>query len=379
MRLAVAERIAELLRAGALVISPSTPIGSPSLGEMGEKDRRVRELVAEYWPETTSSAPIRAGRVIAAGDDLGELLEELGFGPDFSYSSGEELDVPYIHRIVGDHDVYFVSNQQDHDVTIEAVFRQAGGRRISLWDPATGRRSLPREVGPQGREGMQVTLDLDPHGSVFVVFSDREVDTEPSLVVSDERPVEGPWELRFPQGLGAPAEALVLDQLMDWSRRDESGVRHFSGTASYRASLHFDNEDLEDRKHILLDLGEVREMAEVLVNGQVAEILWKPPFRTDITPLLSAGENRLEIRVTNLWVNRLIGDEHYADEMEWRPIPGAALPREWPEWIKKGEPRPDSDRVTWTTRGKIWSKDDPLLPSGLLGPVRLLAARETSD
>jgi len=234
-------------------------------------------------------------------------------------------------------------------------------------------------VGPQGREGIQVTLDLDPYGSVFAVFSDREVDTEPSLVVSDERPVEGPWELLFPEGLGAPAEALVLDQLMDWSRQDEPGVRHFAGTASYRASLHFDDEDLEDRKHILLDLGEVREMAEVLVNGQVAEILWKPPFRTDITPLLSAGENRLEIRVTNLWVNRMIGDEHYADEMKWRPIPGAALPREWPEWMKKGELRPDSDRVTWTTRGKIWSKDDPLLPSGLLGPVRLLAGEETSD
>jgi hypothetical protein len=344
---------------------------------MGEKDRRVRELAAEYWPETLSRAPIREGKVIAAGDDLEQLLSELGFRPDFSYSSDEELDIPYIHRTVGALDVYFLSNQQGYGVTIDAVFRQAAGRSVSLWDPATGRRSSPRDAGSQGQEEIQVTLDLDPYGAFFVVFSDGDVDTEPSLVVSDARQLGGPWELRFPGGLGAPAEALVLDELVDWSQHDEFGVRHFSGTASYVANLHFDNEDIEDRKHILLDLGEVREMAEVLVNGQVAEILWRPPFRTDITPLLSDGENRLEIRVTNLWVNRLIGDEHYADEMEWRPIPGAALPREWPEWMEKGEPRPASDRVTWTTRGKIWAKDDPLLPSGLLGPVRLLAAEES--
>lgn len=378
MRLAVAERIAELVRSGAVVISPSRPEGSPSLAEMGDEDRRVRELVAEYWPPAGSATSIVEGKVTAAGDDLGDLLGELGLPPDFSYGPKEDLDIPYIHRIIGDHDVYFVSNQQDHGVTIDAVFRQTAGRRVSLWDPATGRRTSPRGAGSQGTEGMRVTLDLDPHGSVFVVFTDRDVETEPSLAVSGERPVEGPWELHFPEGRGAPAEPLTLGELTDWTRHSDSGVRHFSGTATYTTSLHVEGEDLGSRSHILLDLGEVREMAEVLVNGQRSEILWKPPFRTEITPLLRSGENRLEIRVTNLWVNRLIGDEYHPDEMEWREIPGAMLPREWPEWLKRGEPRPDSDRVAWTTRGKIWSRDDPLLPSGLLGPVRLLAAEERS-
>ncbi len=379
MRLAVAERIADLVGAGAVVVSPSRPAGSPSLAELGEKDRRVREVVAETWPEPSSKTAVEGERVMAAGDDLGALLAELGLGPDFSYRPDEDVDIRYIHRVVGDHDVYFLSSPQDRGVTIDAVFRQAAGRRVSLWDPATGRRTSPREVGSAGTKGIRVTLDLDPHGSVFVVFTDVDLETEPSLVVSGERPVEGPWELHFPEGQGAPAEPLILNELADWTQHADFGVRHFSGTARYSTSLRVDDEDLGSRSHILLDLGEVREMAEVRVNGQRAEILWKPPFRTEITPLVRPGENELEIRVTNLWVNRLIGDESHPDEMKWTEIPGAALPLEWPEWMKQGQARPDSDRVAWTTRGKIWSRDDPLLPSGLLGPVRLLTAEERED
>jgi hypothetical protein len=379
MRLAVAERIAELVRAGAVVISPSRPEGSPSLAERGEKDRRVREVVAETWPEDSSGAAALGARVVAAGDDLGALLADLGLGPDFSYRPDDDVDVLYIHRILGDHDVYFLSSQEDRTVTIDAGFRQPAGRRVSLWDPATGRRTSPREVGARGTAATRVTLDLAPYGSIFVVFTDGEVETEPSLEVSGERPVDGPWELRFPEGGGAPAEPLTLGELTDWTRHADFGVRHFSGTATYTTRLHVDDEDLEGGSHVLLDLGEVREMAEVRVNGQGAEILWKPPFRTDITPLVRAGENRLEILVTNLWVNRLIGDEYHPDEMAWTEIPGAALPLQWPEWMKQGRARPHSDRVAWTTRGKIWSRDDPLLPSGLLGPVRLLTAEERKN
>ncbi len=182
------------------------------------------------------------------------------------------------------------------------------------------------------------------------------------------------WKLSFPEKMGAPSEVLVLNDLTDLSQHKDFGVRHFSGTSSYKTSIYIDEKDISERKHILLDLGEVREMAKILVNGQVAETLWKPPFRTDITSLLEPGENRLEVRVTNLWVNRLIGDEYHPDEVKWRNAGGVKIISEWPEWLVKREFRPESDRVTWSTRGKIWSKDDPLLPSGLLGPVTLIMA-----
>jgi hypothetical protein len=119
-------------------------------------------------------------------------------------------------------------------------------------------------------------------------------------------------------------------------------------------------------------------MAEILVNGQVAEMLWKPPFRTDITAHLRPGENSLEVRVTNLWANRLIGDAYFPEEMKWRDAAGTMTAAEWPKWLVSGDPRPESERVAWSTR-KIYSKDDPLLPSGLLGPVTLLYAERTGE
>jgi hypothetical protein len=111
----------------------------------------------------------------------------------------------------------------------------------------------------------------------------------------------------------------------------------------------------------------VQVIAEVRLNGQDLGILWKPPFRLNTTAALKPGANRLEVRVTNLWPNRMIGDEQLPDSMPWtrrRP-----LPSRWPGWLLKGEPRPDG-RVTFCTR-KVYKKDDPLLESGLLGPVRL--------
>ena len=371
MRLEVAERIAELAGEGALVVSPAIPTGSPSLSEQGEPDRKVKEVVAQYWMGTVAGKGSPEGKVIPAGNDLGKLLMEKGISPDFSYSSDETADVPFIHRIIGDYEVYFISNQEDYAVSINAVFRQKEGRFLTLWDPATGKKSLPREVNFPDPGNTGTVLDLDPCGSVFVVFSDHEVDAEPVPVHTREKEIGGPWTLQFPEGRGAPTGAMVLDDLRDWTKHEDFGVRHFSGTASYTTTLDIEEENLSGP--VLLDLGEVREMAEVLVNGQAAEILWKPPFRTDITGLLKTGENKLEIRVTNLWANRLIGDAYYPEEDKWKNAAGTMTMAEWPEWLVSGDARPESRRIAWSTR-KDYAKEDPLLPSGLLGPVALLFA-----
>ncbi|MCS7224542.1 MAG: glycosyl hydrolase [Armatimonadetes bacterium] len=178
--------------------------------------------------------------------------------------------------------------------------------------------------------------------------------------------VTGPFRLRFPKGWGAPDE-VVLDKLISWTEHPDDGVRYFSGTAVYTVAVDIPKEFLQPPLSLVLDLGQVKYLARVLVNGKEAGVLWKPPFQVDITRLVRPGTNTLEIAVTNLWVNRLIGDEFLPDDREWNP--NGSL-KDWPEWMKKGLPKPQTGRITWTT-WRHYSKDSPLMESGLLGPVTL--------
>ena len=181
--------------------------------------------------------------------------------------------------------------------------------------------------------------------------------------------IGGPWSLAFPPGGGAPAEAK-LEKLASWSESRDSGVRHFSGTAIYRASFVLPAEfgAKSDSGRIYLDLGDVRVFAQPILNGKDLGVLWKPPFRADATGALQNGENSLEIRVTNLWPNRMIGDEDLPED-SLRNKDGTL--KEWPAWLAEGKPSP-TGRVTFTS-WRLWKKGEPLQPSGLLGPVRLIA------
>jgi hypothetical protein len=191
--------------------------------------------------------------------------------------------------------------------------------------------------------------------------------------------VEGPWELEFPKGLGAP-ERVTLERLISWTEHPDAGVKYFSGTATYRRRLEVSARMLGKDRALYLDLGRVSVIAEAKLNDRDLGILWKPPFRVEVTDILHAGANELVVRVVNLWPNRLIGDEQLPSDCEWVPPVtisdqyraawGEVLAR-WPQWLLENKPRP-TDRVTFTT-WKHWTKDDPLLESGLLGPVRIVA------
>ncbi len=176
--------------------------------------------------------------------------------------------------------------------------------------------------------------------------------------------LRGPWTLRFPKSLGAP-ESVTLDNLISWTDHPDPGVRYFSGTATYQISFDLPPDFLKTDRSVLLDLGVVKYLAQVRVNGKDAGVLWKPPFSLDITPLVTTGRNRLEIAVTNLWVNRLVGDEFLPDDREWNP--NGSL-KDWPDWLKKGLPRPPTGRIAWTT-WRHYTKQSSLIESGLLGPV----------
>jgi hypothetical protein len=174
----------------------------------------------------------------------------------------------------------------------------------------------------------------------------------------------GPWDLQFPPNWGAPAE-VKLDRLISWTDHPDPGVRYFSGTAVYEKDLEIPAEFFQNGREVWLDLGGVKNFAEVSLNGVPLATLWKPPFRVDLTPAAHSGTNTLRVKVTNLWPNRLIGDEQLPDDREWS---GKAL-KAWPEWFLDGKPSP-TGRLTFTT-WHHWTRKDAPLASGLLGPVRV--------
>ncbi|MCX6904259.1 MAG: glycosyl hydrolase, partial [Verrucomicrobia bacterium] len=171
--------------------------------------------------------------------------------------------------------------------------------------------------------------------------------------------VTGPWRVSFAPGLGAPASAQ-FDKLISWSEHKDPGIRFFSGQATYQTIFHF--------------LGEVAIIAEVRLNGSDLGILWKPPFRVCTAGVARPGRNELEVRVINLWPNRMIGDAGLLDDIEWQAGGRRGpYPAKWPDWLVQGTARP-SGRISFCTRKDVYTKNDPLLPSGLLGPVRLRTA-----
>jgi hypothetical protein len=185
---------------------------------------------------------------------------------------------------------------------------------------------------------------------------------------ASELRVDGPWQLRFPKGLGAP-ESAKFDNLMSWPESLVPGIKYFSGTATYSKEFSIPQQMVGSGLAVWLDLGKVKNFARVRLNGRDLGTLWKAPFRVNVAGIARAGTNRLDVEVTNLWPNRLIGDDRLPPDVEWR---GEQLAK-WPDWLVQHKPRPNTGRVTFTT-WRYYTKDSPLLESGLLGPVTLQSA-----
>ncbi|MBW4331776.1 alpha-L-arabinofuranosidase [Stakelama sp. CBK3Z-3] len=205
--------------------------------------------------------------------------------------------------------------------------------------------------------------------------------------------VTGPWRVDFERDRGAP-DTATLSKLESLSHNDDPDIRYFAGTATYHHNIDVPAAALKSGHRIYLDLGRVEVLAEVTVNGKDLGQVWKEPYRIDVTHAVHAGANNVSVAVTTLWPNRMIGDAQKPDpnadryvDAEW-PVgetfdaegnkTGDVMARkitELPEWYREGKPKPDDGRVTFTP-WKFFSADDPLLDSGLLGPVRLIFAQE---
>ena len=172
---------------------------------------------------------------------------------------------------------------------------------------------------------------------------------------------------------------VIFKKLADWSTHDDPRIRYYSGTATYRKKVVFsDFRPPTSDARMILDLGKVADVAEVWVNGHSAGVLWTPPFRIDIAMWVRPGENAIEVRVANQWVNRLIGDERIAVDYTYQAggskFTEGAL-QQLPEWLGKPDAKSRNKRHTFMT-WKHYTAESPLLPSGLLGPVTVQTMRQ---
>jgi hypothetical protein len=335
-----------------------------------------------------------------ADDDLfpdiaavGRVLAGMGVPPDFAAQTRSgQPNLRFIHKRTDEADIYFVANRAAQPEEAVASFRVIG-RAPELWDPMTGSvRAAPSWWVEDGVT--RVPLTFDEAGSVLVVFRQTAGGAGRPRTGMPSQPqfkalldVGGPWDVAFDPKRGAPAK-VAFDRLEDWSTRSEEGIRHYSGTATYRkvftvpaevrgqksevgrspstdSDLRPPTSDLSSR--LVLDLGRVEVMARVKLNGKDLGVLWKPPYRVDVTGVLKDGANELEIEVANLWINRQIGDEQLPEDSTRKP---KGTLDAWPDWLLEGKPSP-AGRIAFTSH-RLWRKDDPLAPSGMIGPVRVV-------
>ena len=336
--LPVLRKLKELIAAGATVVGPR-PSQATSLSGYPQCDFEVRTIADSLWGQ---------GKV-CVDKTAREVLLESGVRPDFEFSGGnDQTSVDYIHRRDGEAEIYFVANRNPVPETLVCTFRVIG-KQPELWDAVTGQRRLA--AAWEAKEGRTaIPLEFAPCGSVFVVF--RATGAGPAVAAKnfpEHKPLgelTGPWTVAFDPKWGGPASA-GFDQLVSWTDRSEPGIKFFSGTATYhkRFDLPSQPRPIEEGSRIFLDLGNLRELAEVRLNGRSLGIVWSPPFRVDITDAVKPAGNVLEVDVVNFWPNRIIGDD--------------SLPPE--------------QRLTKTNIRKL-TKDTALMPSGLLGPVTLQVA-----
>lgn len=269
-------------------------------------------------------------------------------------------------------DIYFLCNPTDNAVVDTLRLNGVDGHYAEVWNPYSMEMNAINLL-------TDTLIVMEPYGSRFIILTKEHGDRLPQerRVVVDSMAVSGDWAISFPQH-----EGLVnMNTLLSWTESPDKDIKYFSGTATYNIDVQIDKRFLRRKgARYILSLGMVKNMAMVRVNGKRMPLLWKYPFECDVTEALRKGRNSIEVEVTNLWPNRMIGDEQEPDDIEWyepfrydyakgSPVVGCFM-KSIPQWLSEGLPRPSKGRKT-VSSFKFFNADSPLLPSGLLGPVKI--------
>jgi hypothetical protein len=324
MTLKVLARILQLARSG-VPVSGTAPVASPSLAD--------DTIVFTNTLKALKSLPN-----VAFGNDIRTQLHNRKLYEDVRFSE-QKAEILYVHRSMSEREIYWLNSRSTEQNAATISFRTAG-KKPSIWDAVSGEI---RPISYQIKDDRTlINMTFHPWESLFVIFEGPLGTNEfiaAAPIAIKQQQLDGSWLVRFQEGRGGPAGDVSFPQLISFTTHPDPAIRYFSGAATYSKIIEIPA--ILAGEKISLDLGVVKNLAEVYVNGQKATTLWTPPFATDITRYLKPGKNKLEIKVINSWVNRLVGDA-----------------------------QPGAKKITYIAM-PLFRPDSPLQESGLIGPVTL--------
>jgi hypothetical protein len=412
----VAQKIKTLVAAGATIVSPK-PTRSPSMVNYPACDEVLKAIGEEVWGGNSKNS-YGNGVVFTKLDDA---KMKCNITPDYLVEKAEKPDdIKLNHRRANGSDIYYVANMSNIPQDVCLSFR-ISGMQPELWQAEDG--SMCKAAVWSEKEGRTiVNLKLRGLQTVFVVFQKPHTATDHLVDIKTEKVsanwcvttdsngvaslrsadtinataiyasgkqknislkpttstvIAGEWNVAFVPKLGTPFQR-TFSQLIDFSKHTDKDVMYFAGTATYTKTIKISKKELAKGKRIVLDLGEMNDLAQVKINGLDKGTLWYPPFKVDITNALKNGDNLIEIAVTNNWANRLIGDEKEPADFDWgtdRGVDRGHAMKAYPDWFLKNDARPSKGRKAFT----VWyyyRDNSPLQPAGLVGPVKLVSVGE---
>ncbi|MDR0700115.1 MAG: glycoside hydrolase family 2 [Tannerella sp.] len=375
MRPALLKKIEKLVAQGAVIVGTQTPDRSPSLENYPKADEEVKKIANKMWGNAgagnfSSGKKIQYGKGrIFHNTTLEEVFAELNLKPDFLTEGVPDREVSntvfdktvvsklpsvlYNHRTDGDREIFFVANQTEKPIEINAAFR-VQGRQPELWNATDGSVRLLPDFSE--KDGITtIPLKLEKLEGYFVVFNAKSKNSGVSNLAANfpapkkSADISTNWTVTFTaNNILRGLENVTFTELKSWAENENPQIKYYSGTAVYSKKFNYQitPKSSEGDSKVFVEFENVADMAKVKINGQYAGGCWTAPYRVNISGLLKKGENLIEVEVVNKWGNRLIGDSFLP--FEQRKV------------------------RSYSTQ---WKPDMPLQPSGLIGQVKIVEYR----